>query len=71
MVKKRLTQGEEFEILKLVLDKFLWLGTAMFVIGLYNIYTTAVQQGILFITTGIVIFVIFIALIIKEYELLK
>ncbi len=35
MMKKRLTQAEEFEIMKLVLDKFLWLGIAIMGMGVY------------------------------------
>ena len=57
-LKKRLTQHEEFEIMKLVLDKFLLLGFAVMGFGLYTMY-------------GAVILVIFMAIIIREYEVIK
>ena len=37
-MKKRLTPSEEFEIMKLVLDKFLWLGVIIMAFGLYKIF---------------------------------
>ena len=69
-MKKRLTQSEEFEIMKLVLDKFLWLGTAILGIGLYLLITGGVQ-GFTFIITGSIILVLFMILIVKEYEIIK
>jgi len=33
--KKRLTQDQEFQIMKLVLDKFLWLGFVLMAFGMY------------------------------------
>lgn len=70
--KKRLTQDQEFQIMKLVLDKFLWLG---FVVLGYSVYRgvmlddwgPAVAWGI----SGVVILVIFMVLIVREYEIIS
>ena len=70
-LKKRLTQHEEFEIMKLVLDKFLWIGFAVMAFGLYTMYTAGFTQGIIVTFVGAVILVIFMVLIIKEYEVIK
>lgn len=70
-MKKRLTPGEEFEIMKLVLDKFLWLGTAIMAYGLYKIFTGTSMSGFSLIITGAIILVIFLILIVKEYEIVK
>ena len=71
-IKKRLSQSEEFEIMKLVLDKFLWLATA--IIG-YGFYLSATKgftaNAIGFLVTGIVLFGLFIWLIVGEYEIVK
>jgi len=70
-MKKRLTEQQEFEIMKLVLDKFLWLGLLLMVFGLYRMFTSTVSSGIYFLITGIVIMVLFLVLIIKEYQVIK
>ncbi|MFH1064730.1 MAG: hypothetical protein V1729_06610 [Candidatus Woesearchaeota archaeon] len=70
-VKKRLTQEQEFQIMKLVLDKFLWLGFA--VLG-YAVYLGAVIDewgpAIAWGISGVVILVLFMMLIVREYEVL-
>ncbi|MBI2141928.1 hypothetical protein HYU15_00370, partial [Candidatus Woesearchaeota archaeon] len=38
--KRKLSQQQEFEIMKLVLDKFLWLGFGIMSFGLYQLYVT-------------------------------
>lgn len=68
--KKRLTQSEEFEILKLVLDKFLWLGFIIMAFGLYTIYTVDFVSGLTWIITGAIVLILFMALIVKEYEVI-
>ncbi|MBS3142695.1 hypothetical protein J4464_04900 [Candidatus Woesearchaeota archaeon] len=70
-MKKRLTATEEFEIMKLVLDKFLWLGFIIMAFGLYKMYTATMQEGITFIAAGAIVLVIFLWLIVKEFEVLK
>lgn len=71
-MKKRLTVQQEFEILKLVLDKYLWLGTGVMVFGLYRIVVDAdFYQGFAWIVVGSILLLLFMWLIVKEYEFLK
>ena len=73
-MKKRLTQSEEFDIMKLVLDKFLWLGFAIMIFGMYVMVTgvtNTIMQGLAFMIAGAIILVLFMLLLLKEYELIK
>jgi len=70
-MKKRLTPSEEFEIMKLVLDKFLWLGIGVMAFGLYRIFTGTSMTGFSLIITGAIILVIFLILLVKEYEIVS
>ncbi len=70
-MKKRLTQAEEFEILKLVLDKFLWLGFGIMAFGLYKVLTGTVTDGIYYFIAGIVVLFLFLWLVVREYEVMK
>ena len=70
-IKKRLTPSEEFEIMKLVLDKFLWLGFGIMAFGLYKIAETGTSAGFTYIVIGAVLLLLFIALIVREYEIVK
>lgn len=73
-MKKRLTQTEEFEIMKLVLDKFLWLGFGIMGFGFYSLMTGTAEKflrGFLIMIGGSIILILFMVLIVKEYEILK
>ena len=71
-MKKRLTQSEEFEIMKLVLDKFLWVGTVIMLYGLYLLFTaTTLTTGILWMIIGVIVLVLFMILVVKEYEIVR
>ena len=71
-MKKRLTRQEEFEILKLVLDKYLWLGTGVMVYGLYKLMVdTDFYWGFAWIVVGSVLLLLFMWLMVREYEFLK
>ena len=72
--KKQLTRQEEFEIMKLVLDKFLWVGFAIMAFGLYVMATGATEallRGLSFMIAGAIVLVIFMVIIVKEYEVVK
>ena len=69
--KKRMTEEQEFEIMKLVLDKFLWLGFAVMAYGLYQMIANTISEGIYYIIAGIAVLVIFLAVLIREYEIIK
>jgi hypothetical protein len=66
--KRRLTHTEEFEVMKLVMDKFLWLGTAFIGWGLYQSIVDTFRNGLWFIVSGAVIMLLFAWIIIKEFE---
>ena len=72
-MKKRLTQSEEFEIMKLVLDKFLWLGFGIMAFGLYILFVNPEQvvPGIGSMIVGAFVLILFMWLIVKEYEIIK
>ena len=71
-VKKRLTQSEEFEIMKLVLDKFLWIGVAIMGMGLWQILNKdAMPTGLTLIITGSLVLLIFLIIIVREYEIIS
>lgn len=68
--KKRLTEAEEFEILKLVLDKFLWLGFIIMAFGLFNVAKGDLAGGVTWMTIGAIVLVLFVIIIVKEFEIL-
>ena len=69
--KRRLTGSEEFEIMKLVLDKFLWLGFGIMAYGLFKMLTDQVQSGVYYIVAGVVVLLLFMFVIVKEYEFVR
>jgi len=70
-MKKRLTAQQEFEIMKLVLDKFLLLGFAIMGFGLWQMWQVSIPAGLVWIVAGAVVLVLFMMLIVKEYEMIK
>ena len=70
--KKRMTDQQEFEIMKLVLDKFLWLGFIVMGWGMYTaIQTTTILPGLWYMLGGAILLIIFLVVIVKEYEIIK
>jgi len=70
-MKKRLTQQQEFEIMKLVLDKFLWLGFIVMGFGMYEMFYNTVPIGLAWIVVGAILLILFMILIVKEYEVVR
>ncbi|NQV09488.1 hypothetical protein HQ529_06580 [Candidatus Woesearchaeota archaeon] len=73
-MKKRLTQTEEFEIMKLVLDKFLWLGFIIMGYGMYVMVAqpgSTIMKGLSIMIAGAIVLLLFMILIVKEYEVIK
>lgn len=69
--KRQLSQQQEFEIMKLVLDKFLWLGLAIMIFGLYNLVTgffENVMTSLAYVIVGAVVLGIFVYILVREYE---
>ena len=70
-IKKKLTRQEEFEILKLVLDKFLLVGLAIMLYGLWRtINDLAYSVGLWIMLGGALILVLLMVLLVREYEVM-
>lgn len=71
--KKQLTQQQEFEIMKMVLDKLLWFGFIIMVVGLFVMLRgpEAFGQGLFLLSLGALMLLIFTILLVKEYEVFK
>ena len=73
-MKKRMTAEQEFQIMKLVLDKFLWVGIIIMLIGVYHLYSVGLEglkMGITMIVIGAIILILFIIILVKEYEIIR
>lgn len=70
--KRKLSEEQEFEIMKLVLDKFLWLGFIVMGWGMYKSLSDAtIMSGLWYMIAGAVLLILFLLLIVKEYEIWK
>ena len=70
--KKRMSADQEFQIMKLVLDKFLWLGFIVMGWGMYTaIRDENILPGLWYMIAGAVLLLLFVILIVKEYEVWK
>ena len=71
--KRHLTKGEEFEILKIVLDKFLLLGVFIMALGIYLIISSveSFSLGFAVLGVGALIMVFFAMILVKEYRFLE
>jgi len=70
--KKQMTEQQEFEIMKLVLDKFLWLGFIIMGWGMYeSLSQSDIMAGLWYMISGAVILLLFMIVIVKEYEVIK
>ena len=71
-VKKRMTEDQEFQIMKLVMDKYLWLGFIVMGWGMYSaIKDSAILPGLWYMIAGAVLLFLFVIIIVKEYEIIK
>lgn len=70
-MKRRLSEQQEFEIMKMVLDKFLWLGFGIMAYGLYLMFADSIPIGLTWMIAGTVILFLFTRIIVKEYEIIK
>ncbi len=70
--KRHLSGSEEFELMKLVFDKFLWLGAAFAGWGMYRMITDADWQGgVWYLMLGAGLMGAFAFLIKREFEQLR
>ena len=70
-MKRRLSEQQEFEIMKLVLDKFLWLGFIIMGFGLYQMFKVGIPVGLVWMVVGAVVLILFMILVVKEYEMVR
>ena len=70
-MKRRLSEAQEFEIMKMILDKFLWLGFSVMAFGLYHAFYTSASFGMVWVVTGAIILILFAWIITKEYEIIR
>ena len=71
MAKKRLSQDQEFQIMKMVLDKFLWIGFGIMLYGVYRMFTQTITDGISWVISGAILLILFIVIIVREYEIIR
>ena len=70
-MKRRLSEQQEFEIMKMVLDKFLLIGFALMLYGLYLMFNTGIPVGLTWMIAGAVILFLFTWIIVKQYEIVR
>ncbi len=70
-MRRRLSEEQEFEIMKMILDKFLWLGFVIMAFGLYQTFYDNVYYGLTWILTGAILLLVFTWIITKEYEIIR
>ena len=70
-MKKRLTSQQEFEIMKLVLDKFLLVGFVVMLFGMYQMFASSITVGLMWMLVGAILLLLFMVLIVKEYEVVR
>ena len=72
-IKRHLTRQEEFDILKLILDKFLWLGVLIMAYGFYRMVALSQQlwYGLAVMLGGAILLLIFMWVLVREYHFMK
>lgn len=72
-MKRHLTRDEEFQLMKLVLDKFLWLGTAIMAYGFWVLISAGQNfwYGLSVLLSGAVLLVLFMLLLVHEFNYAK
>lgn len=71
--KRKMTPEQEFDVMKMVLDKFLWLGFIIMAFGLYMMIRSSElsYKGFTLIVAGGIILLLFTILIVKEFEVIR
>jgi hypothetical protein len=70
--KRKMSESQEFEIMKLVLDKFLWLGFLVMGFGMYqSLSAGSLVVGAWYMLAGALLLLLFLWIIVKEYEVLE
>ncbi|MEM4282553.1 MAG: hypothetical protein QXU88_02420 [Candidatus Woesearchaeota archaeon] len=66
--KRMLTASEEFEIMKLVLDKWLLAGIVVLLYGFYLTVSRSLADGFYYFVAGIVLLLLFVWFLKREFE---
>ncbi|MGV8168908.1 MAG: hypothetical protein ACP5N3_02525 [Candidatus Nanoarchaeia archaeon] len=68
--KIRLTPDEEFQLFKLVIDKYLWLGVIGLVVGLYCLFNKNIDPGlgVMFVLVGGLILMFFTFVMMRHFD---
>ena len=66
--KKHLSKDEEFQLFKLVFDKFLWIGTILTIYGIYLLieWNVNIWKGLTVLFIGALFFTLLTSLISKN-----
>lgn len=69
-MKKHMTNEQEFDILKMVMDKFLWVGTLIMIFGFYNMIARVGDfwYGFAALVAGAIVMFLFTWILVKEYH---
>ena len=69
-MKRHMTHDEEFQIMRMVLDKFLWLGVGIMALGFYKMITLSesLWYGLTVLIAGAIILLVFIYILVREYN---
>ena len=72
-MKKKLKETHEFEVMKLVLDKFLWVAFVMMALGLYVLIMVpaALLKDTLLLVSGAIMMLLFLIILYRHYEIGK
>lgn len=73
-IKKRLTPEQEFEMMKLVLDKLLWIGTIILLYGLFVLLKggwDTIVDSVSILVVSVIVFIIFVVMLVRDYEWAK
>jgi len=72
-IKRHLTKSEEFEIMKLVLDKFLLFGVFIMALGLYLIVSSVQNFALGFAVLGVgaILMIIFAMILVREFNFIQ
>lgn len=71
--KLSMTHDEEFQIFKLVIDKFLWIGAIGIIAGIYMILNQSqdLGLGVLILLVGMTMLLMFTSVMLRHFEFKK
>ena len=71
--KMSLTHDEEFQLFKIIIDKYLWLGTIGIIAGIYMLLDKNAEWGMgaLILLVGVTILLMFTSIILRHFDLKK